>query len=353
MQSPVIPNQSFLVKQFQNRIAAALTALMFDLGCNVKQPRPDGWRTDPQDVLFYPTGWRKNSQKFWVRRPDKIINRSGGPVNGIEFQAARWDNEQSRLDYGPKTVDQKINEGDSEKSKIVRNGTSRDIHVAYSEGVDLTNAFSSSITKGVSLDMSVEVASEQKVSGEYAGVSAEVSVSEKFGIAKGSSKEEAKEQSKEGTDSEEIAIEFDALPRTFYLVEVNKEHERTSQPFDIDGVMDFDIILSLPQPSQSRHAHFRPNHDSIRLIGVAGLLQFVHGFDTNYPMMQGYWAKAPSYVKSAMAFIEEAENRRIQVSGIHHASLESNADYNVEELGGHAPSEFEHLPQVDAEDVEE
>ena len=66
--------------------------------------------------------------------------------------------------------------------------------------------------------------------------------------------------------------------------------------------------------------------------------------------MQGYWAKAPDRVQRAMDYISKPENRRIQVSGINHESLDSNATYNVEQLGSTIPGEFAHLPVVNAQE---
>ena len=345
----VIPQQSYLVKKMEGRMAAAIGALMFDLGANVtganlSQP----WR-DPFKTCYYPVGWRIDNQHYDYRR------HSHGVLCKMWFRNARWDQSASDLNYGPKTVDSKIDERDTGKTKIIRNDTDGVLHVAYSESVELTNSFSSSITKGVTLDVteSAELASEQKVSGSYAGVSAEVSVSEKFGISRDKSKstEEGKEESKEGTTNESLAIDFDAAPHTYYLVEIKKEAEQTSQPYDINGIMNFDIELHFNNVIGGNQAHFRPHDKVITLVGIDGLEQFVQGYDTRYPSMEGYWSKAAGWAKHAIEWIDDPENRRIQASGISHANLQSNADYDVETLGKSVPDELAHLPVVNAQDV--
>ena len=194
----------------------------------------------------------------------------------------------------------------------------------------------------------------RKVSGSYAGVSAEVSVSEKFGISRDKSKstEEGKEESKEGTTNESLAIDFDAAPHTYYLVEIKKEAEQTSQPYDINGIMNFDIEMHFNNvDTAATSAHFRPHDKVITLVGIDGLEQFVQGYDTRYPSMEGYWRKAAGWAKHAIEWIDEPENRRIQASGISHANLQSNADYDVETLGNGVPDELAHLPVVNAQDV--
>ena len=346
----VVPNQSYLLKQMQFRCAAALATLLHDFGSN-NRAIADAWFRQPNDTCYWPTGWRVDNEKFWLRRRDGD-GRSG--LAFIKFSAARWDPQNSNLNYGDKTIAENINEHNDSKTKIIRNETDGDVHVAYNESVDLTNSFSSSITKGVTLDVteSAEVASEQKVSAEYAGVSAEVSLSEKFGISKDKTQtsEEGKEKSEEGTYAESIAVDFIAKEHNNYLIEITKEHERTQQPFDIDGVMDFDAELHGVNYVRGLNSHYRP-HGNVKLSGVDAVLQFVHGYDTNYPELQGYWDHASDVVKRAIDWISVPAHRRIQVSGINYANLESNADYSVESLGTDIPDELAHLPIVDAKDV--
>ena len=338
-----VPNQSYFAKQMQGHLAAALACLMYDLGANCNA-LDNAWRS-PFKTLFQPGVWRIDNQFFTIRR---TADKAPG-ISSVRFSKARWDPEHSSLDYGTKKAEQKVNEHAADKTKLIQNKSDTTVHVSYEESIGLTNAFSSSVTKGVSLDMSAEIASEQKVSGSYAGVSAEVSLSEKFGISKSSSKEESKEQSEEGTKDQSLGIEFDAEPRNNYLVEISKENETTTQPFDIDGVMDFAIHLSLRHNTQGRNGRFRPT-DQIDLSSIDDLMQMVFGYDTRFPKMEGYWAKAPDRVQRAMDYISKPENRRIQVSGINHESLDSNATYNVEQLGHAIPGEFAHLPVVDAQE---
>ena len=70
-------------------------------------------------------------------------------------------------------------------------------------------------------------------------VSAEASLAAHFGISEtrseSKSSELGKEKAEEGTTSESIAIEFDAEPRSNYLISITKENEQTRQPFDING----------------------------------------------------------------------------------------------------------------------
>ena len=326
------PNQSYYVKEMEYVIAACVTAMMHDKG---GRNRWDAgvWK-NPNLTVWAPTSWRVNSQHFHLKPVHK-----GDDAGYVNFSSARWDPQHSDIAYGEKRIEQNVLATDDAKTKVIRNDTDGQIHVSYEESEELTNSFSSSVTKGLTLDVSVD--SEQKISGSYAGVSAEVSLSEHFGVSK--STEETKEQAEEGTKAETIAIEFDAEPRSSYLVTVTKEHERTQEPFDINGVMDFDIEMGIVDNDGKTH--------KISVKGIDGLLQLVYGYDTNYPRFAGYWDKAYSRVKNGINYIANPSHRRIQVSGISYATLENNADYRVELLGATVPDRFSALPQVSAQDV--
>ena len=343
MSALVTPNQSYLVKYMQWHLAAALSVLMRHQGANIKA----SWhaQNDPASSMLYPSEWRKSKQLFKCRI---AWGKPGMHACQVVFKNARWDSQQSDLKYGAKSIDHAVNVQEDAETKVIHNDTDAPIHVAYAESVGLTNAFSTSITKGVTLDMTKEAGGEASVTvgAEYAGVKAEASVSASFGVSKSKSEstEQGKEESEEGTTSKSLSIEFDASPANYYLVAVTKKNERTSQPFSINGVMDFDIHLDYYKGS--------PEHKWTRdFAGVDAFEQYVHGYDTSHPEMEGFWDHAPDHVKQAVAFVMNPANRRIQVAGISHASLDSNADYSVEELGNHVPDGLQHLPVVRASDA--
>ena len=349
------PNQSFLCKHMEFRIVAALAVFLQDLGFNVTSSW-SAYKEDPGASIFYPTGWRKDSQHFDVRPSG---NRRASTVK-ISFSNARWDGTKSNINYGEVTLDHKVIESNAAKTKIIRNGTDGEIHVSYEESEELTNSFSSSITKGVTLDMTKTKDASADVSttagAEVAGVKAEVSVAAHLGVSESKSEsrssELGREKAEEGTTSESIAIEFDAQPHSNYLVSVTHQSEQTRQPYDINGVMDFDILIK-PQDrywQDKANKKYRPK-GNILLTGIAGLIQFISGYDTNYPSMGGYWHYAPKQVKDSLDWIQNPENQRIQISGINQANLDSNAGYEVKLLGADIPSELAHLPVKNAQDV--
>ena len=333
--TPTLPNQSYLVKQMQAKMTAALSVLMYDLGAACFNP-PHPWQ-NPNSVLTYTSGWRREHQNFVI---------TGSPFPNVTFTGARWDPENGKVNYGLKKVAKDAVKQDDGLTKIIRNDTDGDIHVSYSQAISLTNSFSSSITKGLNEDL--EVSSETTVSGSYAGVSAEEKLGVSFGIEKTS--EESKEESQEGTRDEALAIDFDATAGLYYLITILKEQGNFYQDFDIDAVQDFDVRMNLNTKTwHTRRNGRRISRPDISVRGgVEGLLQFVHGFDTDHPHMQGYWDVAPARVKAAVNWIADPVNRRIQVSGRNQGTLDKNADFHVELLGNGVPDPLAHLPVENA-----
>ena len=95
----------------------------------------------------------------------------------------------------------------------------------------------------------------------------------------------------------------------------------------------------------------RPSN-TVHLQGVAGLEQFVRGYDTNYPSMAGFWDAAGTRTKNGINCVLDA--RPAAHPGGRDESgepRESNADYQVESLGHSVPPNLRHLPVEDAGDV--
>ena len=260
---------------------------------------PGVW-ADPHKVLWYATDWRVSNQKFTFRRNPGARNS----YLSVTFTNARWDPEHSDISYGDKKVAQNVIVVNNAKTKVIRNDSDAVVHVTYEESEELTNSFSTSITHGLTLDMTVS--SETSVSGSYAGISAEEKITAEFGVE--TTSEESREKSEEGTKTEKIGIEFDAAPREYYLVTITKEHETTYQDFTIDGVMDFDIRIDLA----GQHGGLLRSHypgDTVSVTGISGFEQFVYGFDTDYPAMQGFYDAAFSRTRNGIACVLNSGRR--------------------------------------------
>ena len=337
------PNQSFLAKQMQTTIAACASSLIHELA-GTSAWVPGVWDT-PFDVLYHTGGWRIDKQKFAYRRAPGADHHS---LATITFSNARWDPDRSKISYGEKRIAQDVEVSNDAKTKVIRNDSDTLIQVSYEEAEELTNSFSTSVTQGITLDMTTT--SETSVSGSYAGVSAEEKLTLEFGVS--TTKEESQEKSEEGTTSESLSIEFDAKAGEYYLVTITKEHATTYQSFKIDGVMDFDIDIYFVEKQRGAHEGRHYPGDKVKLQGIEGFRQFVYGFDTDYPAMVGYYpARAYARVRNGVNCILDPERRRVQISGTNQASLESNADYRVESLGNSLPPDLAHLPVEDASEV--
>ena len=330
------PNQSFLVKEMQTTIAACLSGVVSDISGGapyIKAP----WNNPSLTLnLRQPDPWRIADQTFryWS-------------AASVTFTNARWDPERSEVHYGPERLAQNVEVNNDAKTRIIRNSSDATVHVEYAESESLTDAFSTSVTKGLTID--VTASSTQEVHGEYAGVGASVSLTEEFGVSK--STEQTKDQSEEGTHESSINVSFDADAGHYYLVSVTKEHEVTYQSFNIVGVMDFDVEIDYGPRRGRLGAHYPPGGVAKITGGLDGLQQYLYGFDTAYPEMAGYYAATYGRTKNGIGCVLDARRRQISVSGTNQASLEKNADYDVRSLGKSLPPDLKGLPVEDSDDV--
>ena len=328
------PNQSYLVKQMQAVDAACFEATVHEISNSAD------WIVGAWDnvggALQTQSAWRIDNQTFPLR-----------PGRGASVTAsnARWDPSLSKMNYGPKRLAQSVNVQVDAKTKIIKAGV--DERVSYSEAVSRTNSFSTSVTEGLTLDMTTS--SETTISGSYAGISAEEKLSLSFGVSK--SKEESKDQSEEGTQEESLTIEFDATAGNNYLVTVTKEHSVSYQDFSIVGVMDWDWHIDYGPNRNGRMGSAYPENGKVDVIGFAGFEQYIDGFDTNHPEIQGIRNRFYSRTKNGINHIMDSSHRHLSVSGTNQESLESNIDYSVEPLGDSIPDNLAHLPVVNSESL--
>ena len=221
----VTPNQSYLTKQLQYKLAAALAGFLNGVRSNVGFNSPT--YDYPEKSLVPPSNWRKDKMVFTFGPGDQYSPQREVLSDPLGPRAFRPELRRQE-DHGQRPGQRRRQDQDRPQ----RNGWASCMSPTREEA-SLTNSFSSAITKGVTLDVTksktdtkdASVDAEQTISGEYAGVSAEAKLSEHFGISQeksesrseGHSSELAKEKSEEGTTAEKIAIDFSAKPRSNYL----------------------------------------------------------------------------------------------------------------------------------------
>ena len=334
------PNQSYLAKQQQVVVASCMSSLIRELS-NTSDWAAGIW-THPRTVVSSPTAWRVTDQSIFLFPRDPRA-----PHPRITFSNARWDPNASKVTYGEKKVAQDVDVNSAGNTKLIRNDSDAVVHVTYTVTESETNSYASTVTHGLTMNMSVS--SETTVGGSYLGVSAEEKVTAEFGVE--TTSEESQEKSQEGTTEQSVNVEFDAAPAHYYLVTITKEHAVSYQAFTIDGIMDYDIAFKMPGNEGGRLGSHYPGNTVTTTGGIAGFLQFVYGFDTNYPSMQGFYDASYARTKNGIACVADNARRRIQVSGTNQASLESNVDYHIEGLGTSIPDHLKNLPVEDAGDL--
>ena len=334
------PNQSYLVKQQEKVIAGCMASMIHELG-NSAWWVPGVW-SRPNAVIHTPSDWRINDQVFHYRSG---VRGDSGSYSSVTFTNPRWDPEHSSVSYGATRVAQNVEVNNNSKTKLIQNDSDTDVEVRYEEKEELTNRFATIIEHGVKLDL--DATSTTEVSGTYLGVKAEEDLTLKFGIS--TTDTETRQQSEEGTTEQALEIVFTAGSGQYYLVTISKEHKTTYEDFSIHGVMDFDITLDMSQRGGRLSSHY-PG-DRVTLEGLDGFEQFVYGYDTNFPSMQGFYEASYARTKNGVGCVLDPSHRTITVSGTNQANLESNADYRVESLGQSLPPHLAHLPVEDAADV--
>lgn len=347
----VVPNQSYFAKQMQIKITAALVPLLQDLGCNVVNPDESAPWDRATRYVRPGTGWRKGDMivECW-QRPDVQTGRST-----IRFASPRWEPGVGEIKKGEARIAEKFDLQLNEDAEIITNDTNQVVHVAYEKSISLTNSYGTHVTKGMSMDLteSAEATSETTISGEYAGVSAEQKLAITVGVeaTQSQSQEREEEKAREGTREDSLAVEFDVLPHTSVAMTPGAQQENQYQPVDIDNALDFDFVFHM-NPEHSKHGQgYRLSKDDVTVIGVSGLLQLVHGYDTDHPGMDGYWESAPERVKLGIAYVEDPQSRRIQISTVNEAEVQTKGGYNITELGSTVPAELANLPVRNAEDL--
>ena len=334
------PNQSYLVKRQEEVIAGCMASMIHELG-NSAWWVPGVW-SRPDAVIHTPSDWRINHQIFHYRSG---VRFDSGSYASVTFTNPRWDPEHSAVVYGATRVAQNVEINNNSKTKLIQNDSDTDVEVRYEEKEELTDRFATIVEHGVKLDL--DATSTTEISGTYLGVKAEEDLTLKFGIS--TTDTETRQQSEEGTTEQALEIVFTAGSGQYYLVTISKEHKTTYQDFAIHGVMDFDVTLDMDQRGGRLSAHYPGNH--VTLTGLDGFEQFVYGYDTNFPSMQGFYAASYARTKNGVGCVIDPSHRTITVSGTNQANLESNADYRVESLGTSLPPHLADLPVEDASEV--
>ena len=88
------PNQSYLAKQMQTRMAACIASVVNELS-NRARVSPRAWQV-PDNVLWEPIGWRIGHQHFDYR-PQPGTDHNLGPYASVTFTNARWDPTYSEI----------------------------------------------------------------------------------------------------------------------------------------------------------------------------------------------------------------------------------------------------------------
>ena len=332
-------NESYLIKQIQRRVASCMSAFMHDTGAKIMW-RPGAWDdTEVKQIISVDSHWRIENQKLYFSYSEQDSKKEG-----VYFSGTRYSPEDSKIIYGDSVQVSDIEARDDDQSKVFDNRKGKQpFHVAFEQAVELANSVEHTMAKSMHMD----VTSKTTVGGGYAGVHAEEELSIAFGVSFDNSK--TTNESKTATDT--VAVEFDVEPGEAVLLEIKKEHFRSHTPFSVDGVLDFNMIFDYYDDGKRDNSKYINWSHWIELASVAELEQFIHGYDTKYPHMAGYWEHGSvSRVRNGIEWILDPENRRIVCEGIKERIIEKNATYEAVNIGSKVP---DNLQVVDVSNLPE
>ena len=339
MSNYVEPNESFFIKDIHAMAAACVAVFMHDTGAAVEW-YAGAWEDTIIKETVAQNLWRIDSQNMYLL-PKGYDRHDGRKSEGVYFSKPFYDPALSKITYGKDRKVDDAEETNDAQTRVFDNTKGVEyVKISFEESVTLENSVEHNISQGMSMD----VTSETTVSGSYGGVSAE----EKLSIAFGVHFDESTTDAESKAQTQTLDIEFDVPPGKVLMMEIKKEQARIQTPFDVDGVLDFSISPKYYYWGGGRNSKYLGGKKSFNFSTLEEFQQFLLGYDTGEPSMQGYWAHAAvSRVKNAINHLLNPDNRRVQCSGIKDRILQENADYDVTDITGQPVPEGVKVIHVD------
>ena len=336
-------NESYEIKRIQSAAAHWLIDAMAFLGDPKAFAAIHGGHLDT-------TQWRKDKQVVFAHEDHHDHRKNSAVV----FSSPRYDPNLSDIWYGKPVKIDDIDLVDGGESKVFDNRDHKEeMHVAFEQEITYENSVEHSFSSTMTFDTTLET--ETTVSGSYAGVEAEEKVTASFGFTDEKSESETKAESESKTTK--IAIDFTVPPGECTLLEIKKEKARTKQPFSVDGVLDFAILLDFYDWTDLHHwANDNtkyldtPKDRQLNFESVQDWVNWMKGQDTNYPKTHGMLVDHGNLWNNING-VQKTKNRHISLAGDKERTLEKNGSYKVTSLGSAIPDHLAHLPVVTNEDL--
>ena len=330
MADPIATNESYEIKRIQMMAAAAMAAFMHQLG-GVYPPRsPNAWSPRVFDQFLHTDRWRKDRQ---------IIDFHYDPHDGRKSEYVLFANPfygpESDFEEGTPKLLQNVGLNVDGLTKIFDNSKGLDpLHIAFTQAVELDNSVTTSVKNAFTFDTTTT--SETTVSGEYAGVSLEEKLTEEVHV--GEASEKGRDEAESKVESDGVAVEFDCPPGAVKQVNFTKEHQRELIPVKGKFVVDFEIQMKLRHwwNHQAGGIQYRESgQDVFKVESVQGLYELMHGVDTDYPHLAGFWQDGNAcqpQVRDGMLHLLAADNRAYYLDADKTRVIENNADYQVVDI---------------------
>ena len=227
----------------------------------------------------------------------------------------------------------------------IHNGSQSDIVHEVNKSVTLEHSRSSTLSKGIQLDMTA------KAEAGYGGVSA--SLETHLGVTVNSEESESSSTESSAGFDDTVTIKSGEDVAIVY----SKSTKRYSQPFSINAIADvaFKVWFHgiVPQSGPKVHYLLSGRNEglwdwkghgeySTHFDSLHDFCGFIRGYDPRAPEMRGYSGHMSPAAKAALAKLESDETLRLQLTGTQTVIQDGDADYSVRDIQNLSDEEVQH-----------
>ena len=334
---------SYLIKQMQIGVVRELIPVLNVLAT--------GWVD--HNCQIRSSHWTKDKMSMTIWQPyEGAQDPGGGAVAEVEFKHLGWDPEHTDEEFGKRVVLSSLDKTYKGAGFLaaLRNAPNP---LDYRQTQTVTQEHSRQVTldRETTIDIGAEVGTT--VGGEVAGVgvSVETKLSTEFSSKVDNSQTDS--ESKSQSIEKEITYEFPAGSDS--LMTLNTQTLMTRRPLRINGAAEFGVRIQWPKGESWDNDIARPSIGNLigggNPVGVkvshgnyviefknwSEFEQFIYGYNTDFPAMEGAWDRIKKYDhKAAQAIVRllDPTTRSVAFTGQQHEQEDGVITDTVEDVTG-------------------
>ena len=227
----------------------------------------------------------------------------------------------ARIDGVASTSEGKVRPDDSWQKRI-DNDTSIPLTQTVTKSVQLVRTKKSTLTTGITAEVSAETTASVK--GGVPGVG-EASVSETLKAVLGTSLGIEKDSGEDDTVADTVSGDFTAPPFARLIITEQRRRAVTITPWTARGVREAGLKFQLYKWLYNASPWLKI--DNPTFVSFAELVQALHGGDTRFTEMRGWYEKQAPRVRGAVNWLEQPINRYLDLQGEDRDVYEDNSGH--------------------------